>query len=89
VSAEQVAMTPVCAECEAVWLSADPDRWQAHFDFDDVLHFSARSALSENSSTTTDPGPPAAGEASVGWASVRECPLSKSVQLRVLKSSIR
>jgi hypothetical protein len=39
VSAEQTAVTPTCAECGAVWLLADQDRWQAHFDCDDVLYF--------------------------------------------------
>jgi hypothetical protein len=29
VSAEQVALVPRCAECEARWLPADEERWQA------------------------------------------------------------
>ena len=28
-SAEQVALTPRCAECEGVWLPADEERWRA------------------------------------------------------------
>jgi hypothetical protein len=39
VSAEQVALIPQCAECKRVWLPDDGDRWQAHFDTDDVLVF--------------------------------------------------
>lgn len=27
-SAEQVALIPRCAECGAVWLAADPERWR-------------------------------------------------------------
>jgi hypothetical protein len=29
VRAESVALIPSCAECEARWLPADEDRWQA------------------------------------------------------------
>ncbi|HSC90482.1 MAG TPA: hypothetical protein VLB86_02380 [Gaiellaceae bacterium] len=28
--AQDVAMTPACEECGAVWLPADERRWQAH-----------------------------------------------------------
>lgn len=28
VSAESVALIPTCAECEALWLPADEERWQ-------------------------------------------------------------
>ena len=28
-SAERVALIPACAECEAVWLPTDEERWQA------------------------------------------------------------
>jgi hypothetical protein len=30
VSAEGVAPIPRCAECEAAWLPADEERWQAY-----------------------------------------------------------
>jgi len=30
VSAESVALIPECAECEARWLPADEERWQAY-----------------------------------------------------------
>jgi hypothetical protein len=39
VSTEQVALIPRCAECGERWLPDDEDRWQAHFDADDVLLF--------------------------------------------------
>jgi hypothetical protein len=29
-SAEQVALIVHCAECGAIWLSAEEDRWTAH-----------------------------------------------------------
>ena len=35
-SAEQVALIPTCAECEAIWLPADEERWQAHLGGDDL-----------------------------------------------------
>jgi RNase P subunit RPR2 len=35
--AEQVALIPQCAECGAVWLPADKERWQAHLDTEDEL----------------------------------------------------
>jgi hypothetical protein len=28
--AERVALIPQCAECDAIWLPADADRWQAY-----------------------------------------------------------
>jgi hypothetical protein len=37
VNAQQVALIPRCAECEAVWLPADEERWQAHLGCDE--HF--------------------------------------------------
>jgi hypothetical protein len=30
VNTKQVALTPKCAECVAIWLPADEDRWEAH-----------------------------------------------------------
>ena len=33
---ESVAMTPKRAECDAVWLPADPERWLAHLAGDDL-----------------------------------------------------
>lgn len=38
-SAEQVALIPQCAECGAVWLPADEDRWGAYLDTDSELVF--------------------------------------------------
>jgi len=32
VSAESVALTPRCAECEAAWLPADAERWRAYLE---------------------------------------------------------
>lgn len=57
--AEQVALIPRCAECEAVWLPADEERWRAFLGSDDLdepgeLFFTARSARS-GSSTSYDP----------------------------------
>jgi hypothetical protein len=37
VSAERVALIPKCAECVAVWLPADEERWQAHLGCDEYL----------------------------------------------------
>ena len=34
---EGVALIPRCAECEARWLPADEERWQAHLGCDE--HF--------------------------------------------------
>jgi hypothetical protein len=34
-SAEQVALIPECAECEAVWLPPDEDRWEAYLTDDE------------------------------------------------------
>jgi hypothetical protein len=28
VGAPEVAVTPTCEECDAVWLPADPERWR-------------------------------------------------------------
>ena len=33
---EGVAIIPRCAECGAVWLPADRERWQAHLGSDDL-----------------------------------------------------
>jgi RNase P subunit RPR2 len=38
----KVAVIPRCAECNQVWLPADEDRWQAHFDSEDDLVFYCR-----------------------------------------------
>ncbi len=35
-SAESVAVIPRCAECDARWLPADEERWQAHLGGDDL-----------------------------------------------------
>jgi hypothetical protein len=35
VSAEQVGLIPRCAECGAVWLPGDGDRWEAYLTDDD------------------------------------------------------
>lgn len=35
-SAEQVALIPRCAECEAHWLPADEERWRALLGSDDL-----------------------------------------------------
>jgi hypothetical protein len=32
-----VALIPRCAECEAAWLPADNERWQAHLGCDEHL----------------------------------------------------
>jgi len=37
VSAEHVALIPQCAECLAVWLPDDEDRWLAYLDTDSEL----------------------------------------------------
>jgi hypothetical protein len=37
VSAEQVALIPRCAECEAHWLPADRERWRAYLTDDDEI----------------------------------------------------
>ena len=34
-SAEGVAVIPRCAECGAIWLAADEDRWQAYLTEDE------------------------------------------------------
>lgn len=34
-SAEQLALTPQCAECEALWLPADEERWRAYLTDDE------------------------------------------------------
>jgi hypothetical protein len=36
---ERVAVTPTCAECHAVWLPDEEERWRAYFDCDYELHF--------------------------------------------------
>jgi RNase P subunit RPR2 len=36
VSAESVVLIPRCAECEAVWLPADNERWRAYLGRDDL-----------------------------------------------------
>jgi hypothetical protein len=36
VSAERVALTPQCAECQALWLAADDERWRAYLGGDDL-----------------------------------------------------
>jgi hypothetical protein len=36
-NAERVALTPECAECEAVWLPADEERWSAYLGCDEYL----------------------------------------------------
>jgi hypothetical protein len=36
VSAKSVALIPRCVECEAAWLPADEERWQAHRGGDDL-----------------------------------------------------
>jgi hypothetical protein len=35
VSAEQVALIPRCAECDALWLPADENRWCAYLTDDE------------------------------------------------------
>jgi hypothetical protein len=35
VSAERVAPVPECAECDARWLPADDDRWEAYLTDDE------------------------------------------------------
>jgi hypothetical protein len=35
VSAEQVTLIPQCAECGAIWLPADGDRWAAYLTDDE------------------------------------------------------
>jgi hypothetical protein len=35
VSSESVALIPRCAECEAVWLPADEERWRAYLTDDE------------------------------------------------------
>jgi hypothetical protein len=30
-SAEGITQIPQCIECDAIWLPADEDRWQAHW----------------------------------------------------------
>jgi hypothetical protein len=37
VSAEQVAVIPRCAECEAHWLPADEEHWRAYLGCDEYL----------------------------------------------------
>ena len=32
---EKVALIPKCAECQAVWLPADEERWRAYLTDDD------------------------------------------------------
>lgn len=34
--AERVALIPRCAECEAVWLPAEEERWRAYLGGDDL-----------------------------------------------------
>ena len=34
---EGVAINPRCAECEARWLPADEERWQAHLGCDEHI----------------------------------------------------
>lgn len=34
---EPLALIPKCAECEAPWLAADPDRWRAYLGVDEHL----------------------------------------------------
>ncbi len=35
-SAQRVAQIPECAECQAAWLPADEDRWQADHNDDEL-----------------------------------------------------
>jgi hypothetical protein len=35
VSAEQVALIALCAECDALWLPADEERWSAYLTDDE------------------------------------------------------
>ena len=35
-SADSVALIPRCAECEAVWLPTDHERWRAYLGDDDL-----------------------------------------------------
>jgi hypothetical protein len=37
VSLEGVALIPKCAECGAVWLPADAERWHAHLGIDEHI----------------------------------------------------
>ena len=37
VSVGSVALIPKCVECEAVWLPADDERWQAHLGCDEFF----------------------------------------------------
>ena len=37
VNAKSVALIPRCVECEAAWLPADEERWQAHLGCDEDL----------------------------------------------------
>jgi hypothetical protein len=39
VDAEQVALIPRCAECEARWLPANEERWRAYLTDDDEVVF--------------------------------------------------
>jgi hypothetical protein len=45
VSAERVAVIQRCAECEAVWLPGDEERWQAHLGCDEHLDTPAELAF--------------------------------------------
>lgn len=63
VSAENVALIPECAECDARWLPADEERWQAHLGCDEhspsrpKSASTARSVLSGSSRTRCSAGP--------------------------------
>ncbi len=37
--ASQVAMTPMCVECDDVWIAGDDRRWLAYLDGEDHLVF--------------------------------------------------
>jgi hypothetical protein len=39
VKAERVALIPSCAECPAVWLLANKERWSAYLTDDDEVVF--------------------------------------------------
>jgi len=36
VRAENVVLIPKCAECDAIWLPADKERWRAYLGCDDL-----------------------------------------------------
>jgi hypothetical protein len=50
VSAEQIALIVRCAECEALWLPADEERWSAYLTDDEpaeVVFYCPECALRE------------------------------------------